>query len=206
MPQSSRARARAEPGSLAYSAKEAKRQGKQAITIRHIFDEIGSEAPLDGFLRAYATVLATPVGASVQTTDKYYVYTWHFFHVLRILAQPPSPSVPGCHVLPPRALVADEIAIPLVAGTAVIEGVAITMDSDESHATFKPGQQYLFLSIRCPSGVALLLQGRLDIFEVMPDGRIVVPTTPWFRYMQDVMKLGTIDRLTEQLKALSVGQ
>ena len=89
---------RAEPGSLAYSAKEAKRQGKQAITIRHIFDEIGSEAPLDR--------------------------------------------------------------------------------------------------------VALLLQGRLDIFEVMPDGRIVVPTTPWFRYMQDMMKLGTIDRLTEHLKAL----
>ena len=136
---------RAEPGSLTYSAKEAKRQGKQAITIRHIFDEIGSEAPLDGFLRAYATVLATPVGASVQTTDNYYVYTWHFFHVLRILAQPPSPSVPGCRVSPPRALAADEIAIPLVAGTAVIEGVAITMDSDESHATFKPGQQYLFL-------------------------------------------------------------
>ena len=75
-----------------------------------------------------------------------------------------------------------------------------------NHATFKPGQQYLFLSIPCPREVALLLQGRLDMFDVMPDGRIVAPSTPWFRYMQDMMKLGTIDRFTEHLNALSAGQ
>lgn len=201
----------AEPDSLAYIAKEAKQQGKKAITIRHIADEIDYGTHLDNLLRVHTTLLATPADPpTIQTIDKYGVYKWNFFRVLRILAQPRSQSNSGCDMSPPRPLsrAGDEIAIRLVAGTALIDGVAITMDTDESEATFKPSRQYLFLAMLCPDGVAILPQGRVDIFDVSADGRIAASPNPanlWFGHVQEMQNLGTIDRLTEHLKALSTG-
>ncbi len=165
-----------EPDSLRGMARQAKRQGKTAITFRHHEDERGAASHLDDLLRSESVVLATPADpASIQVTEKFYIYTWHVFRVLRVLAQPPPRSSLGCDAAPPRHLTEHEIAIPLGGGTAVVDDVSITMESNDSDVTFERGREYLFLATLCANGVTLLSQGGADVFGVTPDGHITAP-------------------------------
>lgn len=188
---------------LARSAKEARRAGKTATTLRYILDESGTEGALDDFLRTSSVVIVTRAAPQpIQTIDEGYLYTWHVLHVLRILSQRPPFPRDGCELAkPPRLPVnSNEIAIPLVAGTAIVDGVAVTMDSNESHITFESGKSYLLLARVCPNGVARLPQGAADVFQINDGGRIASVDSPQFNFMKELLSFGTVDRLGTYLQ------
>jgi hypothetical protein len=188
---------------LAYYARQAHRDRKNAITVGIILDENGIGSSLTELLRTLSTVLVVPTDAPlVQGTDAQYVYTWRSFRIIQVLAKRAlQPHYRCAGSLPRRlSLASDEVAIPLVEGTALVDGVAVTMDSSESHVTFKPGQQYLMLAFMCPGGVVVLPQGHRDIFEVTTNGRIVSTAEPQSRFMEELLDLGTIDHLVDGLR------
>jgi hypothetical protein len=195
------------PGGLAKAAKDAKSRGSKTATVRLDLDENGTEGPLDDHLRKDSIIMVALSDANpVQVTGVDAIRTWHSFRLLRVFAKracqrfdDPCPTVPR-----ELSIAVDQIAVPLLEGTAIVDGVAITMDSSESHVTFKPNQQYLMLSIMCPEGVVLLPQGRRDIFEVTETGHILATTNPQFPFMKGLLDLGTTDRLSERLRQLDM--
>jgi hypothetical protein len=104
-----------------------------------------------------ALVVPTPA-APVQSADDFYIYTWRSFRAVRMLSERPSAPWVTCRLRAPRTLTIapGEIAVRVVAGTTVVNGVSVTMDGPEAHLAFKPGQQYVMIVNVCPEQVAIL--------------------------------------------------
>jgi hypothetical protein len=96
----------------------------------------------------------------------------------------------------------DEIAVRLLAGTAEVEGVTITMGGPEAHLEFKPGQQYVMLVNVCPDRVAILPHTVGDVFRVTPEGRLAVDVIP-FPFVREALQVGSVDRLEALAKSLA---
>jgi hypothetical protein len=69
-------------------------------------------------------------------------------------------------------LQSDELLIPIVDGTAVIDGVTITQKSRPAPVRFETSHEYLVFANVC-SRFTLLPMGSWDVFEITASDRIV---------------------------------
>jgi hypothetical protein len=106
---------------------EAKAGGKSSTEMRK-FPGLFEQANLEGALERYTALRAIPVASFVQPeTDT--ILTWYKFKVVSVLSKAtkcdcgPAPDIPVA-LLPVSQ---NEIAVPFEAGTATIDGVAITV-------------------------------------------------------------------------------
>lgn len=186
-------------GSLAWHASQARSKGRGETTIKVVADERGG-GDLDEVLRSCAVIVATPVGAEgVQGLDESYIYTWRVFRILKrgplgrtAHAAGAFPTIPrGVHPLGPGY-----VAIPVVGGTAEIDGVRITMVSNDSGLVFEPGRRYLMFVRMGPHGGALLAEGAFGIFRIAKDGSIMpFLANAQARFTEQVLALKTVDGL-----------
>jgi len=97
-----------------------------------ILDENGNGSSLAELLRTLSTLLVVQTEAApVRDTRADAIYTWRSFRLVRVLARRPLQEYYRCPRSSPRrlSLGAGEVAFPLIQGTAVVDGVAVTMDS-----------------------------------------------------------------------------
>jgi hypothetical protein len=88
-----------------------------------------------------------------------------------------------------------EVVLPIAGGTAVIDGVSLTMVSNQDHLSFAAGQAYYALADFCASGTIFIPHGEKDIFAIAQDGTLTydgqsVPLTDFN------LSFRTLDRLT----------
>ncbi len=199
-------------GELAELAAQARAQGKTEVAVSRVLDENGSETPLAQLLETVSVVIAKDLPARrIVTATADDILTWHIFKVDEWLSiAKPLPDVLACHGTLPQGIVlaADEIAVPLLAGSTEIKGVKVTMLGSEASIMFQPDQRYLLLLRPCQEGVARLPQGALDIFTVDSESRIrdaydVAYPVPFMIEM--VQAVQTVDKLALMLRRHMAG-
>ncbi len=160
------------------------------------------ESTLSDVAKQQSVLVATPHGEPAVVIGDELIFTWHRFHVVRVLSAKPLPplSEPNCVTLPPTlGLGAEDVAVQFIAGSARVEGVLMTMETPYSRARLRSGASYLLLGDRCPSGQLYLPHGPGDILEIRSSGRLSHTGVGAF-FTRDLQRLGTVDAFEAYLK------
>lgn len=188
-------------GSLEASAAISNSRGETKGTIR-IFGP-GEVPPfdLDRMLRTYTVLIATPSESKVATTTEY-ILTWYRFKALDVISTPPHCL--QCDNLPPPPTdfqaAQNEFVLPIVAGTATINGVELTMVSDEPR--FELNQRYLLFVDMSGGRVAQLGGGWAGAYQVSQNGTLSTRIPRSARLKDEILAEGTIGKLRTRAKLL----
>jgi hypothetical protein len=193
-------------GDLARAAADAKAQGLRSITTSYVFDENGSQSPLADLLNDSFVIAATPVaGPAAQSTTRDYILTWHVLTVLYAFSVPRSRPAEECPQ-PPGTLAVrpGQVAVPVVSGTHVIDGVEITMKSNEGSIGFDGGVVHLLMTLRCVGGVVTLPQGQANVFVIDSQGRIRAQRAMLHppAFVTEMLQIGTADALARRMRRI----
>ena len=195
-------------GSVAAYAREAKARGLQRITIpakRFSYD--GEMAGLDEALSDHSLVVARAVEKRSLLTRADLITTWYKFKisdtVLKRKASPSdctecTPPAPPQEMLP---LAHDEILVPKIGGTVIVDGVEVTM-VNSVFPDYKMAQDYLLLLSEVTREVANVRAGALGAFTISADGTLESIDKKSNRIEQDLKKRfkGSLHELKKQLK------
>jgi hypothetical protein len=192
-------------GLLARAAAHARQAGRSSETLT-LSDGGGDLAVgLPDVLKVYSVVVATPVRGSdspvAVTADN--IYTWHVLRVDQTLTRrTPGPAECGEEVPGRPALKAGEMAVPVLGGTTVIDGISITILAPGLEVTLDSGSSYLLIGSRCQDGVLRLPHGGLDTFAVMPDGRFSQSGESSTAFRRAVFASGSVGAITDLIRQL----
>lgn len=145
---------------------------------------------LESLLRKSAVYVATATRIDVlKEVIESDIYTWQVLRVEQTLAS--AAPLKGCHALPASVhLEPGEIAVPMLGGTAVIEGVTVSLTSS-TPSTLKEGQRYLAVGDACGKNV-VAAGGTLGMLPVNDEGALKplpaqqAALTPSLRTVPDV--------------------
>ena len=182
------------PVSLAVEA--AKREGKTSIAIRlSSSHEISTPMKfIDRFAGRSVWLVRTDARRPQGIAGLGMIYTTHLLHVTRRLAEARRMST-NCHAALPEGWPAPTPSLSATwtfGGTAVVDGVTVTVSSDDRVATLFPLQTYLLVGEPCASG-GLWLE-----FEIPVSGDGKLLTTSGAPMKPET----TVDELASQLKAI----
>jgi hypothetical protein len=192
-------------------AAEAKRQGRSSTTVTAILDENGTGSSLPEIIKSSSIVVVQPGHAgAAQTIGPDWILTWHVLRVTDTLSARASADREACGqtTLPKDLrLGPQQIAVPLTVGTALINGVSVTMETSHELVQFKPDRSYLLLGHRCPSGVFLLPRGELDVFDVTPTGELQFSVAEIrFPFTKELLETGNVDALRTRIRDMGLVQ
>jgi hypothetical protein len=190
-----------EPGRLAAFAAGAKQRGEKTAEI---FDKVPrvTSNNLESALKASSVVLATASPKQVVVTTQEMVYTWQFVKIEQWLSQVPlRPHDCGQIPRPPLAIPsADEAMVPIGAGTTTIDGVMISVTTEESQK-FTPGQLYLLLVGECRNQEVRLIYGEQSVYLVDNTGAISAPRSETFDpFAKELLAVKTVDAIKERIR------
>jgi hypothetical protein len=190
------------PGTLRHLAAKAKQLGHITIEVNAptlLTAEIDSLADA---LREHSVLLVRLRDSFTATDGQSDIVTYYRFRLLQILYRGVSdPS------LQPRAGIfddvqSDEVVVPVLGGTAVVDGVTIKM---KSHVVgFETGPDYLiFVTCNPEKHVAELTIGNSGLFQVGPSSELKPLGNPDEPLVKDIRLsyLNSLRLLTERLHA-----
>ncbi len=190
----------ASPGSLQAYATDSKAHRKTKGTIR-VFGP-GEVPPfdLDRMLRTYTLLIAIPTQSKVSTTTEY-ILTWYRFEILDVISTPGHCLDCGNLLRPPADFQAakNEFVLPVVDGTATIDGVELTMVSDDP--IFELGEKYMLFVDMSPARVAQMGGGWAGAYRVGPNGALSTRIRKSAPLKDEIMREGTITRLRARARA-----
>lgn len=177
-------------------AAKARAKGETAVTVSILIERFPQDD--SGILNSFSVFLVRPRALNAATTfvgD--YMSTWHTMEVVRELDLRPISHLGGCDIkLPPGVRLAqDEIAVALNGGTTVVDGVSITEVSRSDPAlVLAAHKRYLFVGLKCESGLAIMPYGAADFVEVSDDGNLLpaYPNAGRLPHIQKLLALGTL--------------
>lgn len=186
------------PGSLRWHAAKAKAEGKKKCVLpgpQGLYAQVKS---LDEALSAYNAVIATPV-ASKTSAEESRIGTTYKLRVIERISRLPvkeeGQPVPVPDEFQP--LGEDEFILHLPGGTAIVDGVALTMSS--AIGDLIPSHKYLMFLLFDPQGrVATLQVGEKGVFEVK-DGRLTALAPADSALRRDVEILRSLTRFRAQV-------
>lgn len=166
-------------GSLNWHVQVAKVKGQGQVTLPGPNVEYVTDVhSLDEVLLQYGVVVAQPISHLGYVHDANLLATWYRFKILENITGRPLPKCTFCspegESLPQElsSLGEDEIAVPVFGGTAVIEGVRVTM-ANRDFPPFDPSKKYLlFLSTGQSGKVGFLSMGPVAILTIDSEGRL----------------------------------
>lgn len=161
--------------SLESVARQAKSEGRQAVTIPAPHFEYSDAIALDEALSSYNLILAEPVEHTTLRHQSDDIRTWYKFKTLELLATGDHSACAKCpSVTPPDTLLPlkpGEFLVATAGGTLSINNVRVTMN-DPEYPPFQRSKKYLlFASIRS-NGVARIGLGPTGVFNVDETGLI----------------------------------
>jgi hypothetical protein len=174
-------RQQVEVGSLDWLAQDAQANGLQGVNIP-TFE--WSYFAVEGFNDAaadYSVLIAQPVGKTsyVWNNQNQVIGTWYRFKIIETLSQKPYIT---CDICPPSPdpplgiLNADEIFVPKMGGTVVINGITIN-SIDPDFPEYSLNQNYLlFLDVDATKKVDVLSAGPIAAFAVDANGNLTPVT------------------------------
>ncbi len=199
------------PSSVRAFAQNAKAEGRSSITVTFP----GGEAQDAGTLRdnwpiySLLEVKVEP-GEVRATVGQYAILTWYRARVISVLSRQKevSPLFQTMETKNPFAgtLAANEMALQLTGGgTALIDGVAVTISAEGEPTSLTFGRTYLMLVSLYQDGgsCGVLRPGLSSIFTVESDGRL----TPHVRgraAAEEVASVGNLQGLRAYLKSAAV--
>jgi hypothetical protein len=196
-----------EQGTVEWHVQQAKAKGETKVSLAQ-FPGMGQESNLDQALEYSTIVSAIPISSAVQI-GKDTIFTWYKFKIMSFLSKaercdPPCNSAP----IPPSSLLPlapDEIAIPFGGGTAVVDGVTVTVSAERSH--FKANEKYiLFLDSSADSSQVFFLGGggHQWAFKVEGRGELYDESFRSSQLAQQVMTLHTEERLSKYMRTIAL--
>lgn len=174
-------RQQAEVGSLDWLAQDALANGLQGVNIPTLE---WSYFSIEGFNDAatdYSVVVAQPVGKTshVWNNQNQIIGTWYTFKIVETLSQkphitcdlcPPSPDPPAGILNP------DEIFVPKMGGSVVINGITIN-SIDPDFPDYSLNQSYLlFIDLDAAKKVGVVSAGPIAAFAVDVNGNLTPVT------------------------------
>jgi hypothetical protein len=190
-------------GSLVTQALLAKHQGKTSLALTVRLDraiDVGFDSVKSEVSFFVATGTHKP---AVAIAGPDFVHTWHTLRLEKTLAAPPV-SQWFCGGEVPTGLKLDpgEVMIPLMGGTATVEGVAVTVTGLGRQPSFEAGRRYLLVGALCPGRRLILSFEDSSVLPVTSDGRIVSPDTPNpFTFVRQIVGFGNLEELSRRLLA-----
>jgi hypothetical protein len=161
---------------LARYAVEAKAHRKDEFEVSARYPEASIMVSPSAWLRSSTVVLAKPVRvAAAQTVLIDTIVTWHVFEAVETLNKPSVPAPWACSRWQPSTelrLEANEIAVPLEGGSALVDGVTIRILRHDSTTQFRLDEQYLLVGSTCSNQI-LPLPAVIDaVYRVQPGGTL----------------------------------
>lgn len=194
----------AQSGFLHRLAKSAKDRGQ--TTARDVITTSGDDSyrTAEEILRKYSTLIVKPRGfaVAVQTTPEY-IYTWHTVDVVRSVSRRPTVRA-TCNWQTPASLKPKWplLAFPILGGTARVDGVSITLESDDSRLGLMSGRSYLVIGNVCGAVLSRPHGGDVDVFEISSDGSFAPRRTSPRPLSEFLINIGTLAKLEAYLKDL----
>ncbi len=194
--------------SVAAAVAEAKREGRI-----HVMLDVDAVEELDDTLEnlaaSYSFLTLSPTRAAVRTTaTDTSLITWSTFRVNDTLSER-SASPSDCPVTPPPDLRIreQEIFIPVLGGTTVIEGVTVTQPMS-TRLPEDSTRTYVLFGVQCPKRVFRLPLGRMEFFEILPSGKLTYVGQQLafgrkLQFQREIEALGTLDALRNYLRQRS---
>lgn len=186
-------------GSLSISAAQAKQRGEKSVRLRDLA-ALDTESALDDVLYASAIVSGSGGDSSLEVTPDL-IITWQYLKVSEWLQRSTvEPRDLACPLSPPTTA-ADHVVIPFGKGTATVDGVQISIET-EAHVSLEKGRRYLILGHECPNNSLARPWGAHGIFQVDDDGRLSLPTfNPGIAaYAREIADLGKIDAFRARIQ------
>lgn len=195
-------------GSVAAYAREAKARGLKRIVIpSQRFSYDGEEAGLDEAMSDHSLVVARAIEKRSLLVRPDLITTWYKFKVTDTLSKKkasPSDCTECTPPAPPEEMLPlkpDEILVPKVGGTVIVDGVEVTM-VNSVFPDYKMAQDYLLLLSEVTREVANVRAGALGAFTISADGTLEPIDKKSNRIEQDLKKRfkGSLHELKKQLK------
>jgi len=189
-----------EPGRLSTFAASAKQRGEKTTKIFDKVPRVTSDN-LESALRESSVVLATASAKQMIVTTPDMVFTWQIVKIEQWLSQAASPPH-DCGLVPrPQAIPStDEAMVPIAAGTTTIDGIMISVTTEESQR-FTPGQLYLLLVGKCPNQEVRLIYGEQSVYLVENTGAISAPRSETFDpFAKELLGVKTVDAIKERIR------
>lgn len=192
-------------GHLTRVAVAAKQQGRSSATIDYFHEPNFLDSNLDEALKRYSFVTAIASAKQQVEVTPDEIRTWFVFDRVDHVAGVETTSSQCESTRPPTtvSLNSGQLAMPLLIGSADVQGVRLTMKGPDSQAGFRPGEEYLLFGQLCPDRVLRPAYGAFSVFHVDPERRIrPVATSQPNQISAAVAELGTV----EALKAAGEGK
>jgi hypothetical protein len=173
-------------------SKKAKSEGKTAIVIPGpIVDYAGFNIGLGEALKQYSVVVAEPLEAKTEVSDSDHIMTWYRCQLYEPISMRPPMICDSCPVPrdPPAELKFSppgEFVLSKIGGTALIDGVQVTM-TDSGIPELKLNQRYVMFVSLMPNGVALPAGGPAGVFR-LENNETLSAVTPKTRLSLDVQR------------------
>ena len=175
--------------------------GKTQVSTSLLICEDGSAGELDEILKGTSVFVVEPVRSpAAQSVTQGEIYTWHVVRVLEVLSLGSAATHDRCQPPSDLTVAPDELAIPALHGTTVIDGISVTMHSNRSFY-LDAGQRYLVIAKRCGTDVATLPQGPRNIFGIDDHGRVLaIPEQYPASFREEMIAIGTVSGLARRLR------
>ena len=134
-------------GSLSISAAQARQRGEKSVRLRDLAG-LDTESALNDIISASAIVIGFGGDTKLEVTPDS-ITTWQYLKVSEWLQRSTvEPHDLACGTSPPPAA-ADHVVIPFGRGTAMVDGVQITLEN-ETDVSLEKGRRYLIIGHECP--------------------------------------------------------
>lgn len=157
--------------SLKSEAQRARGNGKDKVVIPGPRIEYGGEdMSLAEAVQLYSVLVAEPLESKVYVSDSHHIVTWYRFEIKETLALRPPMVCDTCPKepeVPPdlRPAKSGEFLVSKIGGTAVIDGVEVTMN-DADLPSLEIGKKYLVFVSLSPQGVAMFGGGPSNVLRI----------------------------------------
>lgn len=149
------------PGGLTNTINWAKQQGRHEASLRvPIEPHSDSLKSLDEVLRLYSIALGTAIQPPRLQILPNTLVTWYRFVIREWMSHQPVPAE-SCNSQPPKELrlARGEMALALVGGRLIYQGVSLDVEGPYSDAVIDGGSRYLLFVHECEHGVVADMSG-----------------------------------------------
>ena len=195
---------RSDDSLLERAAAHARANGRDKTSLSATDYPIVEAERLDDVLAEYAAMTVTVSDRLTLVSDDR-IYTWYRLAVARELSKGRSGLLSDCDRQIPTAIAPrkGERALPLIAGSVDVGGVAVEMVSFQSSIRLADTQQYLMLGRLCGDDMIQLPLGASGIFLVDATGRLAATATRPRPFVAELLsRAGTLPALEARVSGV----
>jgi hypothetical protein len=192
------------PAEVVVAVEDAKKHGRTTTGVSTTVDTF-QDPSLAEVLNSSAALLVTATRLNAIVTTENTFVTWNVFSVDREIG-PQTRRPAECFNPPPPSLrlASREIAVGLLGGVKVVDGVTVTWGSLDRDLALEPGGKYLLLGVRCSDHEVLTRPSGYGFAAIGASGQLgplasQSPST-YPRFFKELMALGTVDALAGRVR------